>query len=145
MAALGPEWMLWAKKLQDKHVSLVNDTESLSRTVQQQGEEINSGVVAAQEQAQEIVSLRSELSSLKTEHADEIAALKEQLHEEVASIRLELDSSKSGHGEEVAALRDEVRALSEVWTGRAQTVHASQLTREYFDRVFGVEDHLHST
>ena len=145
MAALGPEWMLWAKKLQDKHVSLVKDTESLSRTVHQQGEEINSGVVTAQQQAQEIDSLRLQLTSLRTEHAEEIAALKEQVREEIASIRSELDSSKSEHAKEITTLRDQVRALSEVWTDSAQTGLTSQLSREYFDRALGVEDHLHST
>ena len=143
MAALGPEWMLWAKKLQDKHVSLVKDTERLSRTVQQQGEEINSGVVTAQQQAEEIDSLRSELISLKSEHAKEIAASKEQVQEEIASIRSQLDSSKSEHAKEIATLRDQVRALSEIWTDSAQTGLTSQLSREHFDRGLGVPDHLH--
>ncbi len=155
MAAPGPEWMLWAKKLRDEHVKLVESLETLSSTVAKaplpvQITDLEASQLALQ---QEVNSLRATLAAAEQQReqhsrieqqweqhsriADErIAALEQQFRTEA---RLRDQNAKVANeqirrlNEDVAALRRWAPSSSKLGVNTAETSHSSQLSGEYLD------------
>jgi len=143
MAAPGPEWMLWAKKLRDEHVNLVESLETLSSTVAKaplpvQITDLEASQLALQ---QEVNSLRETLAAAELQReqhsriADErIAALEQQVR---TAARLRDQNAKDNNEqikrleEDVAALRRRAPSASKLRVTSAGTRHTSQLNGEY--------------
>jgi len=136
--------MLWAKKLRDEHVNLVQSLETLSSTVAKaplpvQITDLEASQLALQ---QEVKSLRETLAAAhqQREHsriADErIAALEQQVR---AEARLRDQNAKVANEqikrleEDVAALRRWAPSASKPGVSAAETSHSSQLSGEYLD------------
>ena len=143
MAAPGPEWMLWAKRLRDEHVNLVQSVETLSSIVAKaplpvQITNLDASQLALQ---QEVNSLRETLAAAEEQRkqhskiADErIAALEEQAK---AKARLQDQKDKVADEqirrleEDVATLRRQDPVASKLEERSTETIRTSRLCGKY--------------
>jgi len=141
MAAPGPEWMLWAKKLRDEHVNLVQSLEILTSTVAKaplpsQVTDLEASQLALQQELNSLRETSAAAEQKREQHsriADErIAALEQQIRAE-ARLR---DQNDKVANEQIRRLEEDVAALrrqapSKLGVDYADTNHSSQLSGEY--------------
>lgn len=143
MAAPGPEWMLWAKRLRDEHANLVHSLEALSSTVAKAPSPVQITNLEASQLAlqQEVKSLRDSLAIAEqqrekhTRIADERnAALEAQARAE-AQLRDQKDKVTNEQIRRLekwmAALSRRAPSASKLGEKFAETIRTSPLSSKY--------------